>query len=250
MKYVAFVLLLSSFFDTQAHSPQDLIRKANEAYGRSEYQYAIELYEQVIGEGLVAADLYYNLGNAYFKTNRTGKAILNYERALRYRPMDEDIQHNLQVARTRIVDRIDQRPLLFYERWWQNTYMMQSASGWAVTAIVLLCAFLFSVAVYLFSRTRVLKKTSFFLGIVLFLCMIFSFVFAQKQYNRLTGLQDAIVMQVRVTAKSSPSTQSPDLFLIHEGTRVHIRSDLGQWYEIRLPNGSVGWVKKDALEII
>jgi len=248
-RLVIFTFLLLSF-SVFSENPDDLIREANEAYSRSEYSHAIELYEQVLALDLAAPELYYNLGNAYFKHNRMGRAILNFERASRLDPSNENIIHNLNVTRSKLVDRVEQRPLLFYERWWRNSYMMQSASGWGITAVIILLFFLSATSVYLFSRTRGVKKTAFYTGILLLLLTGLSFIFAQKQYNRLTSQNEAIIMSPRVSAKSSPSLQSPDLFLVHEGTKVTIRNTLGEWIEIGLTDGNVGWVKKESLEVI
>ncbi|TVQ89113.1 MAG: tetratricopeptide repeat protein [Bacteroidetes bacterium] len=250
MKHLILLIFLFAFFDAHTTQPHTLIEQANEAYSRSEYSFAAELYQQVIEQGWESADLYYNLGNAYFKINRLGKAILNYERALRLRPNDEDIQYNLHVARNRIVDRIEKRPLLFYEKWWRNAYMMQSATGWGITGIVFLTLFLLLTSFFLFSRTRGIKKISFYTALLFLIFTALSLIFAQKQYNRLTADDQAIILSPRVAAKSSPTVQSPDLFLMHEGTKVQIRNTLGEWVEIRLPDGNVGWIKKETLEVI
>ncbi len=250
MKRLLIFLVLSGVLQASGSSPQQLLKEANDAYARSEYKYAITLYEQVLEKDLVAAQLYYNLGNAYFKNNQMGPAILNYERALMLTPFDENVRHNLQVAQSRIIDKPSQRPLLFYEKWLKAAYMMQSVNGWAITAIVVTSLFLLATALYLFSKTVGIKKLSFYSALLLLLLSVLSMVFARKQYNRLTSNSEAIVMQTRVTAKSSPSVQSPDLFLMHEGTKVTVRNDLTDWYEISLPDGSVGWVKNETIEII
>lgn len=248
-RYITLILLLL-FQHSFAAAPEELLEEANEAYTRSEYKYAAELYEQILTEGMVSADLYYNLGNAYFKSNQLGPAIVNFERALRLRPADEDASHNLAVARSRIVDSTEQRPQLFYERWWKAAYSLQGSDGWAVTSIILIIAFLAATSAYLFSKTVVWKKVSFYFMLLFFITGTLSLVFAQKQYNRFTSEKEAIIMQARVTAKSSPSAQSSDLFLMHEGTKVTIRNGLGEWKEISLPNGSVGWIKNESMEII
>ncbi|TVQ14223.1 MAG: tetratricopeptide repeat protein [Bacteroidetes bacterium] len=250
MKRYLILFLLVLVQHSYAATPNELLNEANEAYKRSEYSYAVELYEQILEEGLVSADLYYNLGNAYYKNNMIGPAILNYERALRLRPSDEDTAHNLALARSRIVDRLDQRPELFYDRWWRAAVSLQGSDGWAITSIILIIAFLGVTSVYLFSRTVILKKVSFYVMLLVFASGALSLIFAQKQYNRLTSEKEAIIMQTRVTAKSSPSAQSPDLFLMHEGTRVNIRNTLGDWKEISLPNGNIGWIRKESIEII
>ncbi len=252
MKRTILIFLFFSFAGILVYpqTPDQLIAEANEAYARSEYSYAAELYEQVLEQGFVASELHYNLGNAYFKNNRLGPAILHYERALRLDPVNDNILHNLQITRNRIVDRIDERPKLFYERWWQNIIKIQSATGWGITSIILLFIFLSLTALYLFSRTRGVKKASFYTAVFLLFLTVFSFIFAQKQYNRLTADNEAVIMNPRVSAKSSPSPQSPDLFLVHEGTKVYIRNGIGEWLEIGLPDGNVGWVKKETLEVI
>ena len=235
---------------SSAQSPTELWEEANQAYARSEYSHAIELYEQVIAMDIEATELYYNLGNAYYKNNQLGKSIVNYERALRLDPADDNIRHNLQIANNRTIDRVEQRALLFYEKWWQDAYMMLSANGWAILSIITFCLFLTVIAIYLFSRTIGVKRMAFYLSLLLFFTTATTFIFAQKQYNRLTTSNEAIIMAPRVTAKSSPSVQSPDLFLVHEGTKVFIRSQLGEWYEVNLANGNVGWIKKVTVEII
>ncbi|MFN3557135.1 MAG: tetratricopeptide repeat protein [Bacteroidales bacterium] len=231
-------------------SASELFREANDAYARSEYQHAAELYEQIAAMELVAPELFYNLGNSYFKSNRLGKAILNFERAARLNPADENIRHNLHIANSRTVDRIEQRPQLFYERWWSATYMLFSASGWAVLSIAVFVLLLAFVALYLFSRTTGVKKMAFTISAVCLVFFLFSLVFAQKQHNRLTNTSEAIIMVPRVAAKSSPAVTSPDLFLMHEGTKVMIRTRLGEWYEIALPNGNVGWIRHESIEVI
>jgi tetratricopeptide (TPR) repeat protein len=250
MKQLVIIVMLFSFKAALAATPLELLNDANEAYKRSEYVYAAEKYELILQQDMVSAELYYNLGNAYYKSNQIGPAILNYERARQLKPLDEDIRHNLSVARSRTVDRIEERPKLFYERWFMASWSLQSLDGWAVTIIVLLVLFLSVTSLYLFSRTIMLKKISFYTMILLFLMVGLSSVSARKQYKRLNTEKEAIVMHQRVSAKSSPSPQSPDLFLMHEGTKVSIRNTLGLWHEISLPNGNVGWIKAETLEVI
>lgn len=244
---IVFLLLVQYSFATP---PQELLDEANEAYKRSEYAHSIELYEKVLDQGLEAADLYYNLGNAYFKSDMPGPAILNYERALRLKPWSDDIAHNLAVARSKTIDKLERHPLLFYERWWKAAYSLLGADGWSIMSIILIVLFLGATSLYLFSNTLILKKTSFYFMLLLFALGVLSMVFAKKQFNRIHANQEAIIMQTRVTAKSSPSDQSPDLFLMHEGTKVTIRSSLGQWQEVSLPNGNVGWIKEETIEVI
>jgi tetratricopeptide (TPR) repeat protein len=250
MRHFIFSCIFLGLMNSLLASPAQLLEEANEAYIRSEYGYAAELYQQIIDQGMVSADLYYNLGNAYFKSNRLGPAILSYERALRLRPLDSDIRHNLEVARSRTIDRMEQRPMLFYEKWYMALWSIQSLDGWAISIIIFVVLFLTATALYLFARTVLLKKTFFYLMLVFFVLALSSGLFARKQYHRLHSEKEAVILQPRVTAKSSPSAQSPDLFLLHEGTRVRIRNNFGQWFEISLPNGNIGWIREESIEII
>lgn len=235
---------------TNGQDLKALFDQANEAYKRSEYNHAIDLYQEILATGNVSAEIYYNLGNAYFKDNQLGKSILNYERALKLEPADTDIQYNLQLAKSKTVDKEDERLLLFYEAWWKSLYMMQSSDAWAITAIIFIFLFFIFTGSYLFVRVRIIRKTSFYAALIFMLFSVLSIVFAQKQYNILTDNTHAIVMNPRVTAKSSPSAQSPDLFLIHEGTKLNIRSAINEWYEIQLPDGNIGWIKQESVQKI
>lgn len=246
----ALVLLFIIAAPCSGNSPRKLLEKANEAYAQNEYAYAAELYEQVLEEGYEAAGLYYNLGNAYFRNDKIAKAILNYERAKRLKPNDENILFNLHVARTHIVDRIEPVPKLFYEQWWQSLITLQSEKGWAITAIIFVLALFASLIWFFISSRSFFKKTAFILSLVFITTTSLSLVFAQKQYNKLTYENEAIVFTPRLTAKSAPDASSPNLFVIHQGTKVEIRQELGDWYEIKLANGNVGWVRKDNVEII
>ena len=234
----------------KGNTPHDLWTEANQAYQRSEYIHAIELYENLLKLDIVSSELYYNLGNAYFRNNNIGKAVLNYERAIRIDPANDNIQHNLEIAKSRTIDNVVPRAKLFYERWWRSIYNMQSANGWGITGIIFLSLFLIFLATYFFAHTMWMKKSAFYTAGVLLLFTVFSVIFAQTQYNRINNQKEAIIMVPRVTVKSSPSGQSPDIFLIHEGTKVFLRTSLDGWYEINLADGNIGWIKMDSFEVI
>lgn len=246
---ILFVIFISgsSLF---AQNANELFSEANDAYKNSEYSHAIQLYEQILESGRYSATLYYNLGNAYFKNNEIGKSILNYERALRINPSDKDIKYNLRIAKSQTVDKHQDRPLLFYERWWQNLYTMHNDTGWSFTGIFSLVVFLSLLVLYLISRSGSRKRIFFYSAIIFFFITTVSFIFARKQYNKQTDKSQAIIMNPRVTAKSSPSAESPDLFLVHEGTKVTIRSSINDWYEVTVQGGNVGWIRKDTFETI
>jgi tetratricopeptide (TPR) repeat protein len=249
-KTIFFIALLFGFQPVMAANPNELVEQANMAYVDGQYSYAIEIYEALLEQKLEASELYYNLGNAYFKENRLGPAILNYERALKIKPGDENTLFNLEVARARTVDHINPVPLIFYENWWRSFYSFFGTDAWARLGLLFLVFSLIFLGGFFFFHTRGLKKLGFGLALFSLLLMSISFLAARTQYHNAFKKREAIVMTPRATAKSSPGESSPDLFVIHEGSKARITGELGEWYEIRLANGNVGWVKKTALEMI
>ncbi len=245
-----YILCFSLTVTLFAKDSANLVEQANQSYIEGAYAYAIEQYEEVLAGNVESAMLYYNLGNAYFKTNQIAKAILNYERALRLKPNDENTIYNLEVARAKTIDRIEPVPVIFYERWWRNFVFWQSTDRWAYVGLMgLICCF-GAALVYFFSRRSFYKKLGFGLaGLFLFLTIIV-FIAANSQYRHFHQNREAVIFVPRITAKSGPGESSPDLFVIHEGTRVRITDDLGEWVEVRLDNGNIGWLRLSAIEEI
>lgn len=231
-------------------SVDSLLVKAEREYNEGYYHEAILSNNQILEQGLESTEVYYNLGNSYFKINDLPSAILFYERAKKLKPNDEDIQYNINVANSRIVDNIETVPDIFLRIWWNSFYNMFSTNGWAKITIGFFIAFLFLFGIYLLSKKRAIKKIFFVLAVLIFLSTIFSFALSYQKYYYSVEQKEAIVFQPTVTVKSSPNNNSVDLFVIHEGTKVFISDELDNWYEIRIANGSVGWLPKSAAQLI
>jgi len=233
---------------------EKLSEKASEAYRKQDFKESTRLYEELVAEGIekerISAEIYYNLGNAYFRDNQLAKAILNYERALLLDPGDGDIRHNLRFARNRTEDRIDTAGNLIFATWFNAVRNMFSSNRWAVIGIVLFILFLFCLAVFLFVRFLWARKTAFYSGIVLFLLVIVTNIFAFSQKNERIERDSAIVMVGAAIVNASPDLNSNELFQLHEGTKVKIRNSDRNWYEIEIANGSVGWIADENVEII
>lgn len=233
---------------------QDTVELAAQAYRNQDYRKSIALYEALVSQGLKenkeSALIYFNLGNAYFRDNQLGKAILNYERALLLDPGDGDIRHNLRFARNRTEDRIDTAGELFLTQWFDAVRNIHNSNAWAVIGIVLFILFLASVATFLFVRMLWIRKSAFYAGIVLFLLMMMANIFAFSQKNERMHRDGAIVIVGAAPVNTSPDEQSNMLFELHEGTKVKVRSSDGNWYEIEIANGSVGWTSKQNIEMI
>lgn len=249
IRLITGLMLFMSCLMLQAN-PQAEIDKANKAYIAGFFENSIAIYEKVIAEGLSSPELYYNLGNAYFKTNNLPSAILNYERALKFDPGNEDIIFNLGVANSRIVDKIEVLPELFYIRWWKDLKTMFSPDAWAAMAIASFAALFIVIAIFLLTRTITGRKIFFVAGLLILIINILSDIIAWKTYTALQKQITAIVFTPTLPVKSSPDESSIDLFVIHEGLKVTIIDKLGVWNEISIANGSKGWVKTNDLKPI
>ena len=231
MKKIVFFLLVQ-FVALGAFAQEATIKEAEVAYTKEDYGKAIELYEGLLKTHGESAEIYYNLGNAYYKENKIAPAILNYERALLLDPGDGDIRFNLQLARQKSVDKIEPVGDFFLHRWFDKVQNMGAADSWAQIGIV--CFILFIGC----------------LGLVFLVLVIFANIFAGNQKDELINRKSAIVFAPTVTVKSSPDASGTDLFILHEGTKVSIKSKLGDWNEIEMEDGNVGWMPSKDMEII
>ncbi|MFZ4520770.1 MAG: tetratricopeptide repeat protein [Bacteroidales bacterium] len=243
---VLFFMAVSAFSSVEEVN----VAKANKAYSAGSYEAAAGLYQKVAEAGYYSPELFYNLGNACFKMNDYSKAILWYERARRLDPGNEDINFNLNVANTKISDKIEPLPELFYKRWFNNIVYAFSIDGWAMIGICMFVAGLLGFVLYLASRVLFLRKVGFWTGTAFVFLAFISLAFAWIGYNTTKSVNEAIVFAPTITVKSSPDEKSTDLFVLHEGTKVLLLDNISGWYEIRIANGSVGWLPKTSLEKI
>ncbi|MDR2681391.1 MAG: tetratricopeptide repeat protein [Tannerella sp.] len=225
------------------------IKAAETAYASEQYGQAIELYESVLKNYGDSYELYYNLGNCYYKTGKTAHAILNYERALLIKPGDSDIRFNLEMAKQQ-TDKIEPLEEFFLKKWFRSVQNLISVDSWATVGILCFVSFICCLVLFFFSKWMRLRKTGFYLGILLFVVIIFTNIFAYNQKEELVNRNGAIVFSPTVTVKSSPDNSGTDLFVLHEGTKVFIRSTVGDWHEIALEDGNIGWINKKDITII
>jgi len=235
---------------SEAEEYDSLFNEANKAYTDEYYLEAIDKYLDIIDLGYESSDLYYNTANACFKLEDYPSAILYYEKAKKLSPNNEDILFNLAVTNTKIVDRIEPVPELFFKKWWRSFYNMFSTDTWAGISVGGFMLFFILLAFYLLSRFIRLRKIAFFTGMVVFVLTLFTFLVSLQKYKAFHSEKEAIIFIPTTTVKSSPNPNSVDLFVIHEGSKVEIKDQVGEWYEIRIANGSVGWLPASALRKI
>lgn len=244
------LLLLILLSAVSVFAQEATLKEAETAYAKEEYGKAIGLYEDVLKKYGESAAVYYNLGNVYYKSNKIAPAILNYERALLLDPGDSDIRFNLQMARQKAVDQIEPVDTFFFARWFDRIQNLGSVDSWAQLALACFLLFIGCLILFFFSRKRMWRKTGFYAGLLLLGIVVFANIFAYNQRKELKNRNTAIVFAPTVTVKSSPNESGTDLFILHEGTKVTVKSTLGDWSEIMLEDGNVGWMPSEKIEVI
>ncbi len=250
MKKLLFIIFLFGTFAVHADENQLLIDDANKKYNEASYREAADLYEKVLLNGFESSKLYYNLGNAYFKLKDMVSAILYYEKANKISPGNEDILFNLKIANNNIVDKIEIVPDLFYVRWWNMVTHIFTVDQWGIISLVSIILTLGMALIFLLSGVVWMKKYAFWFGVVFLFITISSYSLANERFNSFKKEHEAIVFTPTITVKSSPSDKSIDLFVIHSGTKVQITDHVGDWYEIKIANGSVGWMLAENIKMI
>lgn len=224
--------------------------EGDSAYMKDDYVSAIQIYEALLSKG-EAADVYYNLGNSYYKAGDIARAILNYERALLLQPGNNDIRANLEIARSKTIDKVESAPEIFFVSWINSLVNSMSVDVWAIWGIVCFILLIISLYFFIFSKQIVLKKTGFICGIIFLLMVVLTNVFAGQQKDELLNRNSAIVINPSVTVHSTPSDSGTSLFILHEGHKVDVKDNsMKDWKEIRLEDGKVGWIPASAIEII
>ncbi len=236
---------------------ENLAQMGDSAYAADDFQLAEKLYIDAMATGGTSSVLFYNLGNAYYRQGNLGKSLVNYERALKIDPTNNDARTNLEFVKTKITDRqIDTGSIM--STLWGKVVCFFHADTWAWITVVLFALFLAGICTYLFSTIVVVKKFSFFGGIVVFFltvgCVIVSFAAA----NRVENNDYAIILSPAVQLSTSPRearNQAEEAFLLHEGTKVEIVDSVsspgeGKWYEVKVGHGERAWIKASEVERI
>ena len=244
----SFVLMILMLMPLSANAITK--QNADDEYAKGNYQQAIKDYQEILKTG-VSSEIYYNLGNAYYRTDNITQALLAYERALQLSPGDNDIRFNLQYARSKTIDKITPETEMFFVTWYHSLVNFTSVDRWANTAIVSIVMALLLILVFLFAPQMWARKSGFYGSAAFLLLFAFANLFAFQQKHELETKQGAIVIAPTVNVKKTPAASGTDVFVIHEGTRVDI-TDRGmkQWRGIKLADGREGWLKTSQIEEI
>ncbi|MGZ3864367.1 MAG: tetratricopeptide repeat protein [Bacteroidia bacterium] len=237
----AFSLLSSVLF------ADNVANDAAAAYSKQEYKKAISLYESILARGEASAPLYYNLGNAYYKENQLGKAIYFYELAKKISPNDEDIKNNLQLANSKLIDKIETKENFFAGAIKSGIYTLLSTNGWArlnILSLVLALGFFF---LFITSGNLLFKRSGFLLGVLFAITFLISFAIGYASLRNLNKRSQAIVTDQVVQVMNAPTSHAKPKFSLHEGTKLNVLSTNDEWTSVQLANGNEGWIKTQHL---
>lgn len=237
--FVSFLVLLSSA--SKANEP--LLDSAKSNYDKGAFNLAIEQYESIKSKGLTSPDLYYNLGNAYFRNGQLGFSILNFEKAIKSNPSHENAKFNLELANTKLADKFEAIPQASIAR---ILVGVNNGVSHNVISIIAVAIFLFGVGLFLFAKKEKNRKRVKFAKVLLVFGALITFV-AWQQKSAVDTYKSGITLSSSANIFSEPNPSSILLFEIHEGTKLEILSKSGDWLNIKAPNNEVGWVELESL---
>lgn len=248
MKKLLFLLaLIANYSFAFSQDLEASFEEGNGLYQEKKYDEAIEKYKSITDAGLESAALYYNMANAYFKMNQLSKAILNYERAARLAPNDDDIRQNLNIANEATIDRFETLPEPMIKTAYTSIFKAFQPGTWGVLALVFLMIMLIGTYFYLYSS---LRRQGFAVGIFSLLLGLISLWLAYAHLNNLQNYRPGIVTATSTYVKSGPGEKAEDVFILHEGTKATVTEFYDNWKKIKLPDGKIGWISaKDIVEI-
>lgn len=255
-KTLAILLILSSITASAA----TLVQKADSAYNSEAYGEAIRLYNESIAEDGVSSDLYYNLGNAYYRDNNLGKAILSYERSLAIDPSNKDAAANLEFVKTRIED-APEDDSSYLANVHHSILSSLSPDAWAWLTFVVFILLLSTIAIYIFSTNVSLRKLGFFSGFIVAFIFVYLLVISYLSADSDSSHNYAVVIVSTTNLSSAPKSsrgEKEKVVPIHEGTKVEIIDSLstpndpnvGKWYDVKINNSTRAWLNAADVERI
>jgi tetratricopeptide (TPR) repeat protein len=244
------LLILTAARELPAQTPEQQLLQANQLYQQGKFPEAREAYGAILSGGKESPELLYNLGNACYKCGAIPAAILNYERARRLLPGDEDLRHNLQIASLMITDRIEPAPRLFVWDYWDAIKNWFSLPGLTLTVYLFYALVAVMASVFFLARTFALRKIAILTGSGSLVLFLFFLVVLIARLGDVTRTDEGVIMTQIVTVKNSPDAKSSDAFVLHGGVKVQLIDRVGIWSKVRIADGKVGWLEASAVEVI
>ena len=242
-KLIIIFTTLISLINTNAS--ESLFIQGNEEYINENYEMAISLYDSIISNGFESSELFYNLGNCYYKKQDWANAIWYYEKSLKQNAANENASYNLEITNLKIIDRIEAIPQLFYKIWWKNIINLFSTKTRQILAIICTWAILI---VQLLKHVKKIRRG--YISTVLNLLTLILFATSYSSYEKTHNKMGAIVFSASVVVNSAPTENSTNLFTLHSGTKVELIDQIGKWINIKIANGNNGWIKESHCKIL
>ena len=249
MKKILFLLLIVANVG-HAQDTSDSFYSANDLYKNEKFEEAIQLYQKIETEGFISSELYYNLGNSYYKLNKVGPSVYYYEKSLKLNPLNEDVKNNLIFAKRLALDNIEELPKTIFQKINKNYLQMLSYNQWAIIVIIfsVLGSLLF--LLFYFASTPSKKRFYFATSSISFMLLLTSFFITYNQYLRSKNNKEAIVFAKKTEVRNAPTLNSEEVFTLHEGTKVFVLDGVDDWKKIRLADGKLGWIIADEIKLL
>ena len=243
MKKLIFILPI--LLCLQTSGKESLFKKANEEYKNQKYTNAISLYDSIVSNNLESSELYYNLGNCYYKTQDWANAIWYYEKSLLLKKNKNTLQ-NLELAKLNIIDKIEPLPQLFYKKWWQKLLNLLPIKTWQIFTLLSIWMVLILKIVTKFTNYKKTTTASYFLNSLTLILVWITYSCYEKNYNK----NEAIIFSSSVSVNSAPTEEIKNLFSLHAGTKIEIIDEIDDWIKIKLADGKNGWIKKSVCKTL
>ncbi|MBT8186054.1 MAG: tetratricopeptide repeat protein [Croceitalea sp.] len=227
-----------------------LFEKATEAYNDGRYEKALEFYEQILTNGQHSSELYFNMGNAFYKLNQIGPSVYYYEKALLLSPNDSEIINNLGYAKNMRLDAIEEMPETAFAKFYGAVVNYLSFEQWSYLAVALMMVFVLGYIVYYLMRLALQKRIAFVVSILSLLLSVAALVLAYLQYEDYKSNNPAIVFAREIAVTAEPNNRSERVFSLHEGTKVNVVDELGDWNKIRIADGQTGWLPSNNIKLL
>jgi tetratricopeptide (TPR) repeat protein len=248
MKKIIFFLIFIVGMAAQAQNPDSLFVQANKSYQQEDYLKALELYKEIENQNVVSGELFYNMANVYYKTNKVAYAIYYYEKALRLEPNNKDILFNLEFAKRMTLDNIEELPKSISQKFRDSVVLKFTYNTWAIISVSF--AFLFAILflLYHFSYGTSLKRIYFITSGITVIFVALSILFSYQNYKYVSTTKTAIIFAQQTQVKSAPTKSSEVNFELHEGTKVFVLESLDNWVKIKIADGKMGWIEEEDLK--
>jgi len=240
MKKLVFIIVILLGFASYAQS-EVLFKRATDAYNEGDYNKAVENYLKILEAGEHSAELYFNLGNSYYKLNQVAPSIYYYEKALLLKPNDSEITNK---------DAIEVMPETGLSKIYNDITSFLSFEQWAYIGVLFMILFVLLYIGFYYLKYATQKRIAFITSFISLIIAIVSVVLAFLQFSDFQADQPAIVFDNEAQVTSEPNKRSQVVFTLHEGTKLNVLEELEGYKKIRIADGQTGWLNSESIKLL